>query len=52
MRENARDAYAERTGCWLLDHASASDVPGWSRTEIYVGDQLLEIAGIPGLIVE
>ena len=41
----ARDALAEETGCWLFDNVRATDVPGRSFTEIYVGDRLLAIAG-------
>lgn len=37
----ARDAVAEQSRCWLLDWARPAEVPGWSVTEIYVGDQLL-----------
>ena len=39
----ARDTLAERDGTWLLDHAQPSEVPGWSRAELYVGDQLLTL---------
>ena len=38
---NARDALAERSGAWLVDGVRPADVPGWSMTELYVGDQLL-----------
>ena len=38
---DARDAIAEETGCWLLGSVRAADVPGWSVTEFYVGDSLL-----------
>ncbi len=40
----ARDALAEESGCWLFDNVRPVDVPGWSVTEIYVGDRLLAIA--------
>ena len=40
----ARDALAEEAGCWLFDKARPTDVPGWSLTEIYVGDRLLAVA--------
>jgi hypothetical protein len=39
----ARDAVAEKTGCWLFGGARDAEVPEWSVTELYVGDQLLEI---------
>ena len=39
----ARDAVAARDGCWLVDRVRPSEVPGWSRTELYVGDRLLGI---------
>ncbi|MEO8154466.1 MAG: beta-eliminating lyase-related protein [Rhizobacter sp.] len=38
----ARDVVAEESGCWLFDNARATDVPGWSLAEIYVGDRLLQ----------
>ena len=38
----ARDRVAETSGCWLFDNVRAADVPGWSLTEIYVGDRLLQ----------
>ena len=37
----ARDELARRTGCWLVNGAQAAEVPGWSMTELYVGDSLL-----------
>lgn len=39
----ARDDLAEATGSWLLDHVRPAEVPGWSVTEIYVGDRLLAL---------
>jgi threonine aldolase len=39
----ARDALAEECGCWLFDNVRSTDVPGWSVTEIYVGDRLLRV---------
>ena len=39
----ARDALAEESGCWLFDNVRPTDVPGWSVTEIYVGDRLLKV---------
>lgn len=39
----ARDTLAETEGCWLFDGVRAAEVPGWSVTEIYVGDRLLQI---------
>jgi threonine aldolase len=38
-----RDAVAEQDGCWLFDSVHRAEVPGWSVTEIYVGDRLLDI---------
>jgi threonine aldolase len=40
---DARDRLAERTGTWLLDHASAVDVPGWCSSELNVGELLLSL---------
>jgi len=37
----ARDELAKITGCWLVNGAQAAEVPGWSMTELYVGDSLL-----------
>ena len=37
----ARDELARTTGCWLVNGAQAAEVPGWSMTELYVGDSLL-----------
>ena len=39
----ARDAIAERDGRWLVDRVRPAEVPGWSVTELYVGDRLLAI---------
>jgi len=39
---DARDAVAEETGCWLLGGVRAAEVPGWSVSEFYVGDALLQ----------
>jgi len=38
---DARDELARATGCWLVNGAQAAEVPGWSMTELYVGDSLL-----------
>jgi threonine aldolase len=40
----ARDQMAQKTGCWLLGHAGRADVPGWSRTELYIGDCALRLS--------
>ena len=40
---DARDAIAEADGCWLFNGFSPTEVPGWSVTELYVGDRLLDI---------
>jgi threonine aldolase len=37
-----RDAIAAETGVWVINDARPSDVPGWSMTELYVGDTLCE----------
>lgn len=41
----ARDALAEKTGCWIVDRVRAAEVPGWSRTELYVGDRMDQVTG-------
>lgn len=38
---DARDRIAADRGLWLVDRVRPADVPGWSTTEIYVGDALL-----------
>ena len=38
----ARDELARTSGCWLIGGTQAAEVPGWSVTELYVGDQLLQ----------
>jgi threonine aldolase len=38
-----RDAIASADGCWLFHSVRESDIPGWSRAEIYVGDGLLSL---------
>ena len=45
-----RDQIAAETGCWLFDRARPAEVPGWSLSEIYVGDRLL--AADHGRVVE
>jgi threonine aldolase len=39
----ARDRLAAEQGCWLLTHVRAAGVPGWSVSELYVGDTLLAL---------
>jgi threonine aldolase len=39
----ARDQLAQASGCWLFDGVRSAEVPGWSLTEIYVGDRLLAL---------
>jgi threonine aldolase len=39
----ARDKLAQETGAWLFDGVRNAEVPGWSLTEIYVGDRLLQL---------
>lgn len=36
-----RDHIAGLSGCWLFDRVRPAEVPGWSLTEIYIGDRLL-----------
>jgi threonine aldolase len=36
-----RDAIAERDSVWLIGGARPAEVPGWSVTELYVGDTLV-----------
>ena len=38
-----RDAIAERDGVWLIGGAKAAEVPGWSVTELNVGDNLMAL---------
>ena len=48
------DAGAGRRGCWLVNGARPAEVPGWSMTELYVGDQLLGVDNerVVGLFAE
>ena len=39
----ARDSLAETNGCWLVDGVRPAEVPGWSLTELYIGDRLLAV---------
>lgn len=39
-----RDALAERDGVWLIGGAKPAEVPGWSVSELYVGDNLLALS--------
>jgi len=39
-----RDAIAERDGVWLIGGAKPAEVPGWSVSELYVGDTLVSLA--------
>jgi threonine aldolase len=41
---DSRDAIAERDGWWLFGGAKPAEVPGWSVTELYVGDNLLALS--------
>ena len=38
----ARDELAASARCWLIDGVQPSEVPGWSVSELYVGDRLLQ----------
>ncbi len=40
---DSRDRIALTHGVWLVNRVRAGDVPGWSTTEIYVGDALLAL---------
>jgi len=40
---DARDALADETGHWLFDGVRNAEVPGWSVSEIYIGDRMLDI---------
>ncbi len=37
----ARDQIASADGAWLAQRIGSGTTPGWSSTEIYVGDNLL-----------
>jgi threonine aldolase len=39
-----RDAIADRDGVWLIGGARPAEVPGWSVSELYVGDTLVSLA--------
>jgi threonine aldolase len=39
-----RDAIAERDGVWLIGGAKPAEVPGWSVSELYVGDTLVGLS--------
>src|SRR5260370_584009 len=39
----ARDAIAAEDRAWLAPSIAAGPLPGWSRTELYVGDNLLAL---------
>lgn len=38
-----RDRIAAEEGIWLVNQVNPAEVPGWSVTEIYVGDSLLTL---------
>ena len=40
---DARDAIGVEFQAWLFSRLKHADVPGWSRTKIYVEDQLLKL---------
>ncbi|MFZ6645421.1 threonine aldolase family protein [Undibacterium sp. TJN25] len=40
----ARDRIAEEDRCWVVGAVRAAEVPGWSFTELYVGDGLLGLS--------
>jgi threonine aldolase len=37
-----RDDLAEAAGVWAINDARPAEVPGWSLTELYIGDTLLD----------
>jgi len=39
-----RDQIADRDGVWVVGGAKPAEVPGWSVSEVYVGDTLVELA--------
>ncbi|MEP7102146.1 MAG: beta-eliminating lyase-related protein [Burkholderiales bacterium] len=39
---DARDAIAAQSHCWLFGGVRPAEVPGWSLVEIYIGDRLLQ----------
>ncbi len=39
----ARDSVAQQHGAWLVDGIEEAEVPGWSRTEMNLGDRVLDI---------
>ena len=41
---DARDEIAQQDHLWLIASARRTDVPGWSRTELYVGDTLVSMS--------
>ncbi|MRT14665.1 threonine aldolase [Enterobacteriaceae bacterium RIT711] len=40
---NARDNIARQHGYWLFNNLEGTEVPGWCKTEFYVGDSLLQV---------
>jgi threonine aldolase len=41
--QDARDTVAAESGCWLFGGVRAADVPHWSRVELSVDDNLLQL---------
>uniref|UniRef100_UPI003784AEDC beta-eliminating lyase-related protein n=1 Tax=Aquabacterium sp. TaxID=1872578 RepID=UPI003784AEDC len=39
----ARDTLAQQHGAWLVDGIEPAEVPGWSRTELTLGDRVLAV---------
>ncbi|MBI3891190.1 MAG: hypothetical protein HY303_06630 [Candidatus Wallbacteria bacterium] len=39
-----RDRIAKERGLWLFGMLQPAEVPGWARTELYVGTNALELA--------
>jgi threonine aldolase len=39
----ARDAIAREDKVWLLGAVQDTEVPGWSKTELYIGDHILDV---------
>lgn len=43
---NARDDIARRHGYWLFSNMDEAEVPGWCKTEFYIGDSLLQMSDV------
>lgn len=43
---NARDNIARQHGYWLFNNLEGTEVPGWCKTEFYIGDSLLQMSDV------